>query len=127
MDPMLEAPEAQQPMDRPQLEQTPAPTLDPMTEVTRIHRVAAMPTATIAMANTTIATITSHSNSSNTISSSNIRTAEETTGQAHQTPLLVKNTADVEIHACVPDQGTGAAMGTDRSIALRARRAKHRG
>jgi hypothetical protein len=85
---MLEAPEAQRPLDRPQPEQTPAPTLDPTTEGTQTHRVAAMPTETIVMTKTTVATIASHSNRSNSISSSNIRTVEETTGQAHQTPLL---------------------------------------
>jgi hypothetical protein len=84
-----------------------------------------MPTATITM--TTFATIAIRSNRSNAIISSNSRPVEETTGQAHQTPLLVKRTADVELHACVPDHGTGAAMGGDRAIALRARRAKHRG
>jgi hypothetical protein len=124
---MLEAPEAQRPLDRPTPEQTPAPTLGPTTETTRLHRVAAVPTGTIEMANKTVATIASHSNRSNAISSSDSRTVEETTGQTHQTPLIVENTAGVELHACVPDQGTGAAMGADRAIALRARRAKHRG
>jgi hypothetical protein len=127
MDRMLEVPEAQRPLGRPQPEQTPAPTLDPTTEATRIHRVAAMPTETTTMANATITTIAIHSNRRNAISSSSSRTVEETTGQAHQNPLLVKNTVDVELHDCVPDQGTGAAMGADIAIALRARRAKHRG
>jgi hypothetical protein len=45
-DPMLEAPEAQRPLDRPKPEQTPAPTLGPTMETTRIHRVAALSTGT---------------------------------------------------------------------------------
>jgi hypothetical protein len=124
---MLEAPEAQRPLDRPKPEQTPAPTLGPTTETTRLHRFAAVPTVTIEMANKNVAIIASHSNLSNAISGSNSRTVEETTGQAHQTPLLVENTADVELHAYVLDQGTGVVMGTYRSIAPHARRAKHRG
>jgi hypothetical protein len=99
----------------------------PTTETTRLHRVATVPTGTSEMVNKTVATTATHSNRSNAISSSDSRTVEETTRQAHQTTLLVENTAGVELHACVPDQGTGAAMGADRAIALRARRAKYRG
>jgi hypothetical protein len=116
MDQMLESPEAQRPLDRPKPEQTSAPTLGPTTETTRLHRVATVPTGTIEMVNKTVATIASHIKRSNAISSSDSRTAEETTGQANQTPLLVENTSGVELHACVPDQGTGAAMGADRAM-----------
>jgi hypothetical protein len=103
---MLRAPEAQRPLDRPHPEQTPALKLGPMTEMSRLHRFAAMPTATIAMANTTVSTVASNSNHSNAISSINRRTMEENAGRAHQTPLLVKNTADVDLYALVPGQGT---------------------
>jgi hypothetical protein len=103
MDQTPEAPEAQRTLDRPKPEQTPSPILGPTTETTRLHRVATVPTGTSEMANKTVATTASHSNRRNAISSRDIRTVEETTGQAHQTPLLVENTAGVELHACVPD------------------------